>query len=582
MFRYWMICCAVFASAITVGCLGEETWDLHFEEEGDAEAEPEETGGRDTYDGPTPASDAGVPDNTGGVMNSTGGVASNSGGTGNVPETACQPGEPAACACSTVTGQRICVPNGSGFGPCQCPEVPTNGDVDLDGDRYSANASDPAYRDCNDSDPRAWAPSAPEYCDGHDNNCNGEVDEGCPEQPAENAGTGGASSSGGASSTGGTATSTGGNASSTGGDSSSSTGGMPSSTGGVVAAAGAESTGGAENASPFVMCEAHITRDTGDWPAHVFSYFTGDSPPYVEDSEHRYCNVSGQHLICRFMVDRGVDWHWYVSVGSGEYYLPGGYGPDDTPTSYDAVEMSCEGTSGPAHFGFKRNKEDTGYDFVLYANNGDSGISDDRDNDGVPNDSDCDDYNPTVRPPLVDADREICGNGEEMDEDCSGIGDACGGIGSYVRHLRFDILHSGAGVSFATDLSPVSLTLQEPVSLKVDNCRQELVPDPLVGQSVEGYRCETDVDRGLELNFQEQVGENTWLAGYECVGSCSCSDAVDCPERKPVLSLRTYVYDDGSPVAAADNGRAGWSVSITPNLSPDKNTAYASMPSTWP
>lgn len=44
---------------------------------------------------------------------------------------------------------------------------------DMDGDGRSSKI------DCNDSDPAVY-PDAPELCDGIDNNCNGQTDEGCP------------------------------------------------------------------------------------------------------------------------------------------------------------------------------------------------------------------------------------------------------------------------------------------------------------------------------------------------------------------------------------------------------------------
>ena len=49
--------------------------------------------------------------------------------------------------------------------------------VDADGDGFSPDGPDPSLRDCDDADPDTY-PGAPELCDGKDNDCDNNVDEG--------------------------------------------------------------------------------------------------------------------------------------------------------------------------------------------------------------------------------------------------------------------------------------------------------------------------------------------------------------------------------------------------------------------
>ncbi|MFA6160560.1 MAG: putative metal-binding motif-containing protein [Patescibacteria group bacterium] len=130
----------------------------------------------------------------------TGGTAGagGSGGTGG----ACEPHAARDCACpGGLTGSQWCFEDGSGYGVCQCPLPTGTYCKDADADGYG-NAADCLYNqatqpsgyvgngnDCDDTR-HDVNPSMNEICsNGLDDNCNGQIDEGC--------GTGGTGGTGG-------------------------------------------------------------------------------------------------------------------------------------------------------------------------------------------------------------------------------------------------------------------------------------------------------------------------------------------------------------------------------------------------
>ncbi|MDD2785841.1 MAG: putative metal-binding motif-containing protein [Patescibacteria group bacterium] len=130
----------------------------------------------------------------------TGGTAGE-GGSGGTGGTACEPHAVHDCACpGGLTGSQWCYEDGSGYGTCQCP-LPTGTFCrDADADGYG-NAADCLYNqttqpsgfvgngnDCDDNR-HDVNPGMTEICsNGLDDNCNGQIDEGC--------GTGGTGGSG--------------------------------------------------------------------------------------------------------------------------------------------------------------------------------------------------------------------------------------------------------------------------------------------------------------------------------------------------------------------------------------------------
>lgn len=116
-------------------------------------------------------------------------VCDGTGGTGGNNQR-CDPQKPYDCGdkCPSGIGTKWCWADGTNWGECQCENVPGEYCRDADGDTYGdpancTNASTPPAGyvgnkgDCNDGNPTV-NPSKYESCNGIDDNCDDQVDEG--------------------------------------------------------------------------------------------------------------------------------------------------------------------------------------------------------------------------------------------------------------------------------------------------------------------------------------------------------------------------------------------------------------------
>ena len=141
---------------------GFECVDVTVGPDGGAIAPPRAgDGGVSASDGGAASSDGGPASSDGGPASSDGGPASSDGG-----QSLADGGQSLADAGATAAGARQCVPVSR-----LCP-----GCIDADGDGYGLGA-DCLGPDCNDNN-RAIHPGATEACNGLDDNCDGQVDEG--------------------------------------------------------------------------------------------------------------------------------------------------------------------------------------------------------------------------------------------------------------------------------------------------------------------------------------------------------------------------------------------------------------------
>ncbi len=182
-------CGMAFIASITFACAGHQIADDAPEDTGQAGATGAAANGGATSGGTSAsggASGAGEEPSTGGTNEGTGGVY------------ACVTGQQRVCQGENgCDGTQICTDSRC-WGACVCDDSGSGGTgnvlVDNDGDGYFVNIPDDALRDCNDANTDIH-PFADEVCNGVDDDCDGDVDEGA-------CGSGG-TGSGGATGTGG-------------------------------------------------------------------------------------------------------------------------------------------------------------------------------------------------------------------------------------------------------------------------------------------------------------------------------------------------------------------------------------------
>ena len=438
-----------------------------------------------------------------------------------------------------------------------------SGPVDSDEDRYLANASNPLYVDCDDE--RADVnPGAPEICDGVDNDCDGETDEGLVDCEMMD-GSAGSTGAGGASSTG---------------------GGSNASTGGVatVSSAGSAGTDSSETggSGSVVLVEDTVTYSVQfwtdefyPWESFYFTYLPIESGYEGYFTPGIACDdtVNSLYRECFLENVPDITWQFYAATGieGAGGYLPGmeyvtGENYPQAFSRVDVYRVDENGAYTAVEFGIALNEAGNGYNFVIHPG-GINPDSEDRDGDFVSDadeeayGADCYINNPTVRPTLTSLDHDF---------ETTLQSELCGATSTevYVPTSSDTNWPSGAraidviALNKDPDLGDLAgelayIEVWSPYVWTGVCSYEENIGDPLMDfQTVSGWRCPSvPFVRTEHVSFQLTVVQgddvDQWAAKYSCDGSCDIL-----ANRWADGDFRVYGSDGGSPFFALDVGQA--------------------------
>lgn len=395
------------------------------------------------------------------------------------------------------------------------------------------------------------------------------------------ASTGGSSATGGSTSTGvagASVNSTGGAFASTGGKTS-----VATSTGGSSATGGSTFVG-LSSSVPAITVTYVVRFSTENpatsWPIFSLTYYNRSNQASTQQTINCLI-VTNNAMECRFSVNQALSWEMNVCLNSDCTQTL----PRLDATGYCTIGSGVRvyrvnGTSlVEVDSGLVPNKTVTSCNLIIQPGGFALANSLDSDGDSVVDANDCMPKNPSVHPPMVTTDREICGN--DLDEDCDGTYDAqnCVSLvtpantGSVSQTSRIEthwLLPKQTGTTFAsTDADLTDFDIG-----RVWPCQPASVSDYITGKFVQGIRCDVERDPTKEFVYGARVG-SIYLSGY--VDTCATSSASDCAHTK-TFAFRDYITVGGFPYAALDDGKAGFPRSIALSYRSSVDSVYAVVP----